>query len=84
MIGTKLALCIMLMVLPGCSSHNQGTKTTTVTRTWNNKRVIDNPLVEVIKSIKGTPTGNTGKGFQVKNRTSRTKNNMGMYNGLCE
>ncbi len=73
-----LLLCLILFA-SGCSSQVQGTKTTTVTRTWNNRTVIDNPVVETIKAFKGTPTGNTGRGFQTRKSTSRTRQNMGGY-----
>ncbi len=69
-------LLIALLALSGCSSHNRGTKTVTVTRTWNNKRVVDNPLVETIKALKGTRTGNTGRGFQATRHSSWTDSNM--------
>ncbi len=67
---------VAILALSGCSSHDQGSKTVTVTRTWNNKRVVDNPLVETIKAVKGTPTGNTGRGFQATRHSSWTDSNM--------
>ncbi len=74
----NILLCLVLLVT-GCSNHAQGTHTTTITRTWNNKTVIDNPLVETIKAFKGTSTGNTGRGFQIQKISSRTARNMGAF-----
>ncbi len=80
------AVCItvlLCLILSGCSSHAQGTKTTTITKTWNNKTVIDNPVVEITKAFKGTSTGNTGRGFQIyvpaRKSSSRTRQNMGGF-----
>ncbi len=70
----KLFSLLLVLMLCGCTSDRQGTRT--VTTTWNNRTVLDNPLVETVKAFKGTPTGNTGRGFQVRRQTSWTPENM--------
>ena len=65
---------LMCLIFSGCTTHRRGTRT--VTTTWNNKMVLDNPTVELVKAFKGTPTGNTGTGFQVTRYSSWTESNM--------
>ncbi len=70
-------LFVLCLMLSGCfTSHRKGTKKVVITTTWDNKFVVDNPLVETVKAFKGTPTGNTGQGFQVRRQTSWTPENM--------
>jgi len=69
-----LTAAVLMCLISGCTSQRQGTRT--VTETWNNRVVVDNAVVETIKAIKGTPTGNTGRGFQVKKQSSWTESNM--------
>lgn len=71
LVSLLVALCL---IGSGCTSDRQGSRT--VTTTWNNRFVVDNPIVETVKSFKGTPTGNTGRGFQVRRQTSWTDKNM--------
>ncbi len=63
-------LFVLCLILSGCSRHSRGSLT------WDNRTVLDNPVVELVKAFKGTPTGNTGQGFQVRRQTSWTLENM--------
>lgn len=74
----KYFVLLLILIVAGCTSHRQGTweRTIVTKKTWDNRTIVDNPTVELVKAFKGTPTGNPGYGFQVRRQTSWTDKNM--------
>jgi hypothetical protein len=77
-IAMKYLVLLLVLLVAGCTSHRQGTweKTVVTKKTWDNRVIIDNAVVETINAAKGTPTRHTGQEFRVTKQSSWTDSNM--------